>query len=620
MFIVQFTGGLGNQIFQYNFVKFLSERFPKAEIGVDTKSQYTHLHTHGKCELKMKRFRHYSVSGNHAYKTVNEKTYTGNYSQDEDILFTGYWQELRFFPEAPISFQELFGKIVLNDRNRTYQNDILGTECSIAVHIRRGDYVENFMHSNIATGAYFNNAAQYMAEKVPDACFFVFSDDLAWVKGNIHFGGSRVVYIEGNEAVNDKAQHDMFLMSLCRHYIISNSSFSFWAQQFNPNPQKIVVRPEYWFNEKIDRRGVATGFQEMPGIPVSNIPFTAEKGSNPFFSVVLTAYNQEDCIRRAVSSVLNQSFQEFELIVVDDGSSDNTRQVLLEYEEHNAKISVVTHSQNSSQHIARMSGVVWTHAPYIVFLDGDDYFREGAFEMLYQKIKETPGYDFYEFGYMEQPQGNVRFFQDSLEDRFSAFFTNGSTAPTVWNKVYSSPVVKRAFGDMEKIYLNGPEDAYESIVIAYYAKNILRLDCVVTNYIWGTGVSTKKKNVEQIKEFVMYIGKTLQCINDFLVKKEMAEQVSIRILELHFLDFIRYTFIETLENEGERESVFLNLADYFSADCLAEYLYTIIEKGRKPNPLAGSKEMTVSEKVLVFFKRVIKFVTPYGIMKLYKKK
>jgi glycosyltransferase involved in cell wall biosynthesis len=603
MFIVQFTGGLGNQIFQYNFAKFLSEQFPTARIVIETKSQYVYTNTHGKYELTIKQFRRYVLPKRHAYREVNDETYTGNYSPDENILFRGYWQDIRFFPKEKICFREVLGKIKLNKMNKFYLYEIFATDNSVSLHVRRGDYVEHFLHSGIATAAYFNNAVQYIEQRISSVCFFVFSDDLEWVKKNVNFGNSRVIYVAGNGTTNKQAYYDLFLMSQCKHNIISNSSFSFWAQQFNNNHDKIVITPPYWFNEKTIGLNSVTKLQKLPNMTsVPNIPLQVRKRDNPFFSIVLTAYNQEDYIRRALSSVLNQSFQNFELIVVDDGSTDSTPQVLREYAEQNCQVTVVTHAKNESQHKARISGVARTHAPYVVFLDGDDYFREGAFDTLYQKIKENPDYDFYEFGYIEQPRGRVRFYNDSFIDRFSAFFTERKTMATVWNKVYNAQILQTAFDDMENLYLNQAEDVYESIVIAYYAKHIMRMDCLITNYRTEIGISMTRKNIEETRECFMFVGKTLDCINNFLVKKGL--KISCEELKLRFIEQIIEYYISCQEYANDRINLFNSLLEYFSPSFIVLYLNFMHEKNRMLHSVTRSKEYKIGKYLLSPYRRI----------------
>jgi hypothetical protein len=96
----------------------------------------------------------------------------------------------------------------------------------------------------VCTPAYYAAAVSRMLQLLPETPhFFVFSDDIDWVKTNIPV--PQATYIEGNMGVD--AYIDMQLMSLCRHHIIANSSFSWWGAWLNPDPEKIVIAPSEWF-------------------------------------------------------------------------------------------------------------------------------------------------------------------------------------------------------------------------------------------------------------------------------------------------------------------------------------------------------------------------------------
>ena len=89
-----------------------------------------------------------------------------------------------------------------------------------------------------------------MKEKVKNPVFYIFSDDIEWVKENIDFK-TEVKYITGN----NKNYEELRLMYTCKHFIISNSSFSWWAQYLTDNKNRITSAPSKWFrnqNQKVD--------------------------------------------------------------------------------------------------------------------------------------------------------------------------------------------------------------------------------------------------------------------------------------------------------------------------------------------------------------------------------
>lgn len=124
--------------------------------------------------------------------------------------------------------------------------DKISSTCSVAVHVRRGDYVSNpktTAYHGVLGGPYYQEAMRLMKNKYPQAEFFVFSDDMAWVKKNIMPEGV-THYVDCNNAEN--GYQDYWLMRHCRHHIVANSGFSRWAALLCEYPDQMVIRPARW--------------------------------------------------------------------------------------------------------------------------------------------------------------------------------------------------------------------------------------------------------------------------------------------------------------------------------------------------------------------------------------
>jgi hypothetical protein len=127
-------------------------------------------------------------------------------------------------------------------------SELIKSSNSISVHIRRWDYVatakSNDFHWSCSVW-YYMNSIEYFKDKITDPTYFFFSDDIEWVKSNIWIL-TNAYYIDNNSW--NSSWEDMRLMSLCKHNIIANSSFSWWWAWLNRNPKKIVLGPKKWFN------------------------------------------------------------------------------------------------------------------------------------------------------------------------------------------------------------------------------------------------------------------------------------------------------------------------------------------------------------------------------------
>lgn len=152
----------------------------------------------------------------------------------------GYWQcEKYFSPIKNIIKQELTFRKELNNNLKKIIELIENTD-SISMHIRRGDYVGN-EHHNVLDIKYYYQAIELVCMNLISPFIFIFSDDIEWCKLNLKL---HVPYkiISGNED-----WEDLKLMTLCKHNIIANSSFSWWGAYLGEYYAKKVVGPEKWF-------------------------------------------------------------------------------------------------------------------------------------------------------------------------------------------------------------------------------------------------------------------------------------------------------------------------------------------------------------------------------------
>jgi len=166
------------------------------------------------------------------------------------IYLNGYWQSEKYFKSAEnILRSELCLTDSLNGTNGKVLEEILHSS-GVSLHVRRGDYVTNpsaaAVHG-VCSLDYYYSAIRHIASQVQEPYFFVFSDDQQWAKDNLKIS-HRVQFVEANGP--DCGEKDMWLMKSCKHHIIANSSFSWWAAWLNNRQDKIVIAPRLWFLDK----------------------------------------------------------------------------------------------------------------------------------------------------------------------------------------------------------------------------------------------------------------------------------------------------------------------------------------------------------------------------------
>ncbi|MEW6427163.1 MAG: alpha-1,2-fucosyltransferase [Thermodesulfobacteriota bacterium] len=159
----------------------------------------------------------------------------------------GYWQSEKYFQYESKTIRSDFSFKPFSAPQNRLLAERINSEEAISLHVRRGDYVHD-PKTNTTLGlcalSYYEDAVNYISKRVNNPSFYIFSDDPFWVR--LHFDISfPCTFIEHNHGA--QSFNDMHLMSLCRHHIIANSSFSWWGAWLNPRPNKIVIAPKKWF-------------------------------------------------------------------------------------------------------------------------------------------------------------------------------------------------------------------------------------------------------------------------------------------------------------------------------------------------------------------------------------
>ncbi len=173
-------------------------------------------------------------------------------SLPDNSYLVGYWQNEGYFADIrPQLLKELEPSSAPNKTNQELINKIQNSE-SIWLHIRRGDYAENAQTKafhGLKDLYYYQKALGLLVKKLPSSrrkqiALFVCSNDIAWCKQNLNLGYP-TSYVE-----NKLGSDDMRVVKHCKHDILANSSFSWWGAWLNENPNKIVIAPKQWFQDK----------------------------------------------------------------------------------------------------------------------------------------------------------------------------------------------------------------------------------------------------------------------------------------------------------------------------------------------------------------------------------
>ncbi|MFK5854814.1 MAG: alpha-1,2-fucosyltransferase [Bacteroidota bacterium] len=275
MVVVNIIGGLGNQMFQYAFGYAVSREL-KTDLVLDL-SDFTGYSLHNGFELvkvfgieaeaaknkqlrkvfgfgwKNKkriilsdRFRLYKLYSS-IYKEKSHSFNSEVFDLKGSMFFHGYWQTEKYFLKYEDEIRRQFSFLGMLDSNNQVIADEVVKKNTVSLHVRRGDYVSNTKNHSVhgcCSLSYYQDAIDYIVSNVRAPIFYVFSDDISWVRDNLKIS-FEVIYVDINSGEN--SYRDMQLMSMCKHHIIANSSFSWWGAWLGGNKSKIVVSPKQWF-------------------------------------------------------------------------------------------------------------------------------------------------------------------------------------------------------------------------------------------------------------------------------------------------------------------------------------------------------------------------------------
>lgn len=284
MIVVKLAGGLGNQMFQYAAGRYLSEKHQTAlkldlvflldrtprmnfiyrdyalnlfNAKVDFASNDEVVHFGRLRRLGRLVYGVRSKLNPNLPVYVRETPYHFDptfFSIPNQAYIEGYWQSEDYFKPIEHLIRKEF---TFRDDFDAHGREMAGRIAQVngvCMNVRRGDFVSNpvaAQHHGVCDTDYFMRAAGVIAERVEDPHFFVFSDDVDWCRDNICL--KCPLTIVDHEYAGRKFGQYLQLMIMCKHFIISNSSYAWWAAWLSECPDKVVIAPCRWYrNPRMD--------------------------------------------------------------------------------------------------------------------------------------------------------------------------------------------------------------------------------------------------------------------------------------------------------------------------------------------------------------------------------
>ena len=264
------------------------------------------------------------------------------------------------------------------------------------------------------------------------------------------------------------------------------------------------------------------------------------------FSVIVPVYNTEKYVEAAILSVLHQTYTDYELICVNDGSTDGSTQILSAFAD-NPKVKIFKHGCNKGLFSARKTGVQNASGDYILFLDSDDWLESDALKILARELSNSSS-DYIEFSYyMVSANGRKKTWNFSKEDKTKEItdVLLSKANHTLWNKCYNANIIKPIYDSLPDFYAVFSEDYYQMVIIECHIKTRKIINIPLYNYRMTTGISNIPyfDNLEKVKNIDISLANVSQELYSFFTKTNRSEYMQYvrRYLNTIYLDILENT-------------------------------------------------------------------------------
>ena len=402
MIITRIGGGLGNQLFTYAAGRRLAHKW-HTEFKQETfefDSSYVRPYCLNKFNIKENPATLEEVQ---SLQKLHEGTNLGRekiawhfmpevLNWPDNLYLAGTWEDERYFADiADILREELTLRQPLGATARCWREKILAADCSVSLHFRHGDVVysphtSRALSHTVLPFDYYYECVNRLKREYENLTLFVFSDNLQWCKENFR-PGVPVEFVEG-EGLQDF--EELHLMSICKHNIIAKSTFSWWGAWLNRNPDKKVFMPIP--SSAAAQVGYRFSTERNENSPLDSdkwtrVPVDFSKRPNvtirPYFSLLLVVNDDAATLGETLGSILAQDYKYFELIIIDNASTDGSGQICRQAANASDKVTLIKLWNKISDGAAYNKAFDLAQGNFVLNLKGNDRMLSNALTALY---------------------------------------------------------------------------------------------------------------------------------------------------------------------------------------------------------------------------------------------
>lgn len=350
-----------------------------------------------------------------------------------DVLIKGIWMLhkpliLDTFASDPVIKKEFTLKKPFTPVAEAWRKKILATECSVSMHFRHGDYVYSTRNykkwAPILPLDYYCTCINLLKERYGNLTVFVFSDNIPWVRENLRLE----VPIEFVEDCNRDLE-EWVLMSLCKHNIVAMSTFSETAAWINSNPDKKVFLPGK-SNINVVKRFLnsltpANKNSLLDSSKYIYVPYSfadqPEITTRPYLSILLVVNNDIATISEALDSILEQDYKWYEIIIIDNASTDGSREICRQKTAGKKNVILKRFHSKVPNTKAWNIALDMAQGHVVSFLKGNDRFLPNSLSSVFYNTFTTTICA--SFSYLEEnANGNVSFNNKKLLENRDTYF------------------------------------------------------------------------------------------------------------------------------------------------------------------------------------------------------
>ena len=340
---------------------------------------------------------------------------------------------------------------------------------------------------------------------------------------------------------------------------------------------------------------------------------------NPKISVIVPVYNGEKTIRSSIKTIQNQTFNDFEIIIVDDCSTDDTLKILQEIRLEDPRIRIICKEKNERSLLARLTAVEVAFGEWICFLDADDYLYPNALEKLYNQTDKNTNvilgaycntYD--RFGLLKSKPKNLVFgnliegIYEVKDPQFKfdlAFWGRHSIFVSSCARLYKKSVFQHLKSyDLKSMYAF--DDTLMNLIIFENIDKVVFIKDVIINYKYGGG--TSKLNIRVLNDLneLFLIREKLIDLNYNIEKRKFSD--------IEYLNTIYHFFLNALIIEKWNYSKFEFEINRLKESEVYRYCLNISNNYNLPSALFFNENNTIlynnlmEEADRLRFKRLIK--------------